>query len=224
MASTIAISCPKCEKAIKAPAELAGKKIRCKECQHVFTIPGAAAKAGDKAAKPAKAAKAAKPAKGSPLVGAGAVEDADTDPYDVTDHSFLPRCPYCAKELDSEDQVVCRNCGYNRRTRERIKTEKTLAPTAGEWIVHLLPGILCAIWVLLTLAGLAFTWINREEHMIDYAKANGGDPTINPYSQGVALWESVISLGIAFFAARFAVKRLILHPRPPEKEMKATKK
>ena len=49
MASTIAVSCPKCENQIKVPPELAGKSIRCKECLHVFKVK---APAGVKANSP----------------------------------------------------------------------------------------------------------------------------------------------------------------------------
>ena len=49
---TIVISCPECDKQIKAPADAVGKKIRCKSCEHVFVI-----KAPAKAPAPIKAAK-----------------------------------------------------------------------------------------------------------------------------------------------------------------------
>ena len=80
MATTIVISCPECDKQIKAPAELEGKKIRCKGCGHTFVVRASAA-AGDgdgPAAKPAKKkpapppAKAKAPAKGKQPAAAAA--------------------------------------------------------------------------------------------------------------------------------------------------------
>ena len=80
------------------------------------------------------------------------------NPYAVTKESLKPRCPYCAKELDDDTQVICLHCGYNRRTRERINTAKTMEPTGGEWFIHLLPGIICALVVLTMLAGIVVFW------------------------------------------------------------------
>jgi DNA-directed RNA polymerase subunit RPC12/RpoP len=217
MATTIAISCPKCEKEIKAPAELAGKKIRCKECLHVFLVKAPAAAAAGKTAakgdKPAKApagkpAKAAAPPKPEP-------DDTERDDtaYGVTDHSFLPRCAYCAKEME-EGQVVCLNCGYNHRTRERPAVQKTYEPTGGEWFLHLLPGILCALLVLLALSIITEGFLFRAEKEAAWEGA-----FVNPYMLGIVIWRAVLWLFIGFFAGRFAIKRLILHRRPPEREM-----
>jgi hypothetical protein len=35
--------------------------------------------------------------------------------------------------------------------------------------------------------------------------------------RAMQLWGTIICLVIMFFCARFAIKRLIFHPRPPEK-------
>lgn len=215
--ATLAISCPKCESQIKVPPELEGKKIRCKECSYVFVVkapPGA--KAAAKADKPDK-----KEVKEKQV--AANVEDEDDDDgkaYGVTDQSLLPHCAFCAKEMDSEDQVVCLHCGYNHRTRERIQTEKTLAPTGGQWFFHLLPGIICAFFMLLFLSDIPLTWINREEHYTAY----GEDALFNPYGLGLSIWRTVIGLFIAFFLGRYAVKRLILNPKPRERQMAKRKK
>jgi hypothetical protein len=71
--STRTVSCPNCQKAIQVPAEAAGKKIRCKACQEVFTVPGgddpprATARAKPATAKPTAAKPtAAKPAAAKP--------------------------------------------------------------------------------------------------------------------------------------------------------------
>src|SRR5262245_32394277 len=52
MADVITIICPQCEKAIKAPESVVGKKIRCKECGETFV-----AKAPKTAIKPDKSDK-----------------------------------------------------------------------------------------------------------------------------------------------------------------------
>src|SRR5262249_59779563 len=70
MAETITIICPECEKSIKAPAEVVGKKIRCKGCGETFTAraPKESPK-GIKTAKDAKAKDKDKPAKKKPEGG-----------------------------------------------------------------------------------------------------------------------------------------------------------
>lgn len=218
--ATLAISCPKCENQIKVPFELEGKKIRCKECSYVFVVkapPGAkaAAKAAAKAEKPDK-----KAAKEKQAAANGDEEDDDGKAYDVTDHSLLPHCAYCAKEMESEDQVVCLHCGYNHRTRERIQTEKTLEPTGGEWFIHLLPGILCALVVLLQIVGIVlyWAWFPKMEAENDAEWWSVG------FGLASRIWNTIFSLFIAFFAGKFAVKRLILHPRPAERKMAKRKK
>src|SRR5262249_11108546 len=156
----------------------------------------------------AKAAvKAEKPAKGKEAAPAAAQADADEDanPYKMTDTSLLPRCAYCAKEMESEEQVVCLNCGYNHRTRGRIQTEKTYNPTGGEWFVHLLPGFLCAIVVLLMILTIVDCFLSRAEKEAAWEEA-----TVNQYRLYFVIWRAVIAAFIGFVAARFAIKRLIL--------------
>jgi DNA-directed RNA polymerase subunit RPC12/RpoP len=213
--ATIAISCPKCESQIKVPPDLEGKKIRCKECSYVFVVKvSAAAKAAAKAEKPAKKATKEKEA------AAPAEDDDDGKAYGMTDQSFLPRCAYCAKEMESEEQVVCLHCGYNHRTRQRIQTEKTMEPTAGEWFIHLLPGILCALVVLSQLASIAlyWTWFPKMEAENDSEWWSIG------FGLASRIWNTIISLFIIFFAGKFAIKRLILNARPPERKMATRKK
>jgi predicted Zn finger-like uncharacterized protein len=68
MAATLDVSCPECKKQIRVPAEIRGKKIRCKACGHTFVagaVPAAktnpAARAPAAQAKPAAAKTAAAP-------------------------------------------------------------------------------------------------------------------------------------------------------------------
>src|SRR5262249_11308644 len=129
MATTIAVSCPECHKQIKAPPEVQGKKIRCKACGHVFVVKAARAgqtrpeeedlvqvtpledevevqpQAEDKDAldqvKAVPARKRAAPAKKKKDD-----DEADSNPYDVTNTDLATRCPYCAGALE-EGQVIC---------------------------------------------------------------------------------------------------------------------
>src|SRR5262249_34665480 len=57
MASVVDISCPNCDKILRVPPAVFGKRVKCKHCEHAFVV-----EAPD-AAKPAKPAKpGAKPA------------------------------------------------------------------------------------------------------------------------------------------------------------------
>lgn len=170
--STRSVSCPNCQKAIQVPAEAAGKKIRCKACQQVFTVPGDDPPA---VAKPAVAKPVAKPA--TPVVAKPAAapppppppapdpnapipfadDDDDEDrpgykpkAYGVTKDpdEDIPRCPFCAVELDPPDARICKNCGYDLEIRRRHRTVKTYALTGGDYFKWWWPAILWATILL----------------------------------------------------------------------------
>jgi len=233
MEATILVTCPDCKKQLKGPAELQGKKVRCKFCGHTFTVTVDApskAPAGKSAsakttvdrsaqAKPAQAQAPAKrsgsspgPAKSKPGAGAASPSPAqpssnpavEQNPYKMGDVVKFSRCPQCASEMD-EDAIICLDCGYNLQTRARTETRKTYQTTAGDRTKWLLPGTICAIVAVIAVGVMAFLWIyfwsQRDEQLIF----------------AMQVWGSVISAFTAWFTGRFAFKRLILHPVPPEK-------
>src|SRR5262249_3275800 len=126
--------------------------------------------------------------------------------YQITDVLLTPRCPQCAAELESEDAVICLNCGYNNRTRVRMSTVHTIAYTPLDWIVWLGPGILSFLAALAMLGVIAYLW---TEFRRKYNDEWYGFPT--------EIWGSVVACGIGWVAGRWAFKRLILNFRPPEK-------
>src|SRR5262245_28117899 len=113
MAGSILVSCPNCQKQIRAPEGARGKKVRCKSCGEIFPL---SAPPGAKA-PPA-------PAKAKPKTGRARFEDEDDDgnPYDVTTLDLTPRCPACAGEMESEEAIICLSCGYNTMTRQKAQT------------------------------------------------------------------------------------------------------
>jgi predicted Zn finger-like uncharacterized protein len=215
------ITCPECDKQINAPDHLAGKKIRCKDCGHVFVVPAAVKAAATKAkpaAKPApkkgpaaEAAKAkAKPKAPSPAAKPADDDEDDPNPYGVTELDLTPRCPHCAGEMEDEEAVVCLHCGYNTHTRLHHGTTKTIEHTFWDWFLWLLPGIACVLFIG-ALIGEDIWYVRYLPDAIKdqwYGFLGWG---------GFQLWNVIISLFMMFFAGRFAIKRLILHPRPPEK-------
>jgi hypothetical protein len=218
MATPILIVCPKCGKQIKAPEDALGKKVRCKFCQAAFVAstggpktpgrsPAERGNEGKKSAKPPADKAAAKPAKPD----LDDEDDDDPNPYRLVDVSLAPRCPDCANEID-EGQVVCLHCGYNLRTREKAKTRKVYDLTFGQHFLWLLPGIACAITVF-SLIGFNVWYLMKINDLVsdDWYSAMWSH-------HGIKTWVVIMSLGMLWLAGKFAVKRLILHPKPPEVE------
>jgi hypothetical protein len=213
MATTILIVCPECNRQVKAPQNVIGKKVRCKFCQASFV----ARKGPDKppAGKSAKAP-AGKPAKApARKPGKAALDDEDDDPnpYGVTTLDLTPRCPHCANELESEDDVICLHCGYNTRTREQFKTHKIYDTTFVEHFLWLLPGIACALAVLAVI-GFDVWYLLKIDDVVDKAEWYGQALCHG----GIKLWVVIVSLFSIYLAGKFAIRRLILHPKPPEVE------
>jgi hypothetical protein len=212
MATTILIRCPECDRQIKAPDSVLGKKVRCKYCQAAFV----ARKGPDKppAGKSAKPSKPSKPPAGKPA-HAQVDEEEDANPYGVTDMDFAARCPNCANEMESEDAIICLHCGYNTVTRQQAKTRKVHDTTAGEWFLWLLPGIACALAVL-ALIGFDVWYLMKIDEMVD--KENDSWYIAMWAVGGIKLWIVIMSLFAIYLAGKFAIRRLILHPKPPEVE------
>ena len=212
MATSIVISCPQCSKQSKAPAEVLGKKIKCKACGHIFAVRAAESKASS--AKGTKAT-ANKP-KAVKSAAQQMVDDEfqeDSNPYDVTRTDLRARCPHCAGALE-EDQVICLECGYNTQTRVHGVTVRVMGATFFERVIWLAPGVLCALAVGGLIALIFYLWIGLP-----------GNAAKDPQSWlwwffdnfPTQVYGTVFSLLFIWLAGFFAVKRLILHPHPPEK-------
>jgi hypothetical protein len=194
MATPIVVSCPQCQKQIKAPPELQGKKIRCKGCGTTFPV------LAESAAEPA-------PAKARPPVKQDE-EEGDGNPYGMSEVQQSNRCPFCAAEMENPEAVVCLSCGYNTRTRQRIETKKVIETTAGDRMSWLMPGIICVgvVIVLIVLDILYLVWEPNPKSDVSWLAY-----------RGFKTWGIIASLFIMFFAGRFAIKRLIFNAIPPEK-------
>jgi hypothetical protein len=221
MPALYGITCPHCRKQGKGPIELEGKYIRCRNCKRSFQV------------KISTQAKAGPPAQEGPGIYAFAGEGGGTsqqeeaplrvlpvmdeeeessNPYGVTDLDERRRCPYCADLMEEED-VLCLNCGYNTQTRQHIRTERTFANTPGDIFVWLLPGILCVLAIFATIGMDLVWWFFLEPYwwkpMDDFLE----HPSI---SIGIRVWGVIFSMFAMYFLGRFAFRRLILHPTPPE--------
>jgi hypothetical protein len=224
MPESIVITCPDCHKQLKGPAELIGKKIRCKACGHIFTVkaPAAAktkpapAPAKTKPAPAAKSAAAAQPlAEVLPVKEKPPASHADDvegkNPYQITDIVLGHRCPQCAADMAEED-IICLSCGYNTQTRMRTSTVLTIENTTGEWVVWLAPGVLLALLAFVAVATICFLWLyfnNRDD--------TGARLQLIFAMQ---IWGSVFAAFVAWFSGRYAFKRLFINYRPPEKPLR----
>jgi hypothetical protein len=213
MPGIISVACPQCKQQIRAPAEAQGKKVRCKNCGTIFPLnPPRAAAAKGKARAPARPQPAPEPDRNASDL------DDDGNPYEVTDLDLTPRCPHCAGEMESAEAIICLNCGYNTQTRQMGKTVKAIRNTFLEWVIWLAPGIICFLVIFPMLGAIAYLWlpkmgITKFPHMpIEYDTDTGKDTML-----WARIWGGVFAAGVAFGCARFAVKRLILHPHPPLK-------
>ena len=102
-----------------------------------------------------------------------------------------------------EDAVICLECGYNTETRTRLEMVKTYDTSAADRTKWLLPGILCLLAVVICVGLIAFMWIawwGRDDW----------------WAFPLKVWGGVMLAGLSWVAGKFAYRRLILHPNPPE--------
>jgi hypothetical protein len=222
------ITCPHCRKPGKGPAELDGKYIRCRFCKKSFQVKlpaQAKAKTGAQEGPGiyafAEGIKAERTEEAPiPVLPVMDEEEESSNPYGVTDMDERRRCPYCADLMDEED-VICLNCGYNTQTRQHIRTERTYANTTGDVFMWLLPGIICVISIFVVIGFDFFWWFGLDSF---WWKPMDDFLGLTSISLGFRVWEVVISLFVIWFLGKFAFKRLILHPTPPEEKKESARK
>jgi len=213
MAEKVTIICPECAKSFPAPAEIVGRKIRCKNCGKAFV----AKKAEDLGLGTAKRqpAEPTKPAEDGIIPFKDDDDEDDGKPYEVTSVDMAPRCPECANELESEEDVICLHCGFNLRTRVRAQTRVVKDVSGGALFMWLLPGILSAL-VFFTGLGLV---ILRVVTWLMWDPASDPDKPSRMWINCVnccALWWCIFWIWIMWKSGRFAIKRLIFQNQPPE--------
>ncbi|MBX9623742.1 MAG: zinc-ribbon domain-containing protein [Gemmataceae bacterium] len=233
MPATLDVACPNCGKALKVPAELDGKRVKCKGCDEVFAVrapkpaakpapkPAAAAKPAPKgAAKPGPAAKPAPPPPAPKKPFLDDEDDGPAKPITVRHEDDIPRCPDCAQELDPPDAEVCLNCGFNNRTRVRADSKRVVASDAGDWVGHLAPGVIALVVVVGLIALNVFCYLNMAD-WLSFLEAEEKNPLTGGktyYVKPGAFLTLIIAVSILIIipAGRLAVRRLILSPKPPE--------
>jgi hypothetical protein len=211
---------------------LQGKKIKCKACGTVFTVTGGK---GGKAKEPAVLeVQEVEEEKRLSVAPAPDDDEGDGNPYGITEMTFVPRCPHCANEMEEGD-VVCLHCGYNIETRTRPQLVKAIGHTGGDWFVWLAPGVLCVLTVFFLIAFfilyhymLPWVLFDQQEYTA-WSKTlaesgrfaacrDDGVPWFSfIFHPGFETWIFIMCVFFGYKATRFAIKRLIFNPRPPEK-------
>jgi predicted Zn finger-like uncharacterized protein len=240
------IRCKACEHAFvvevspsAAPEEKANKQAVKKQAPAPAPAPAEKKKAAPAPAAPKKQpAKAPPPAEkkeddNAPMKFADDEED-DGQAYTMGEDSVAAyRCPQCAAEMDGPNAVVCLECGFNTVTRVRAQKRKLKEITGEDKFWWLFPGIMCCVGIIamlgywcfhhFALAGMVLdglddaldSGMSRKEFL-----AQESTPWYGLFFSGaIELWMLIIFLFISFALGTFAVKRLILHPEPPEVEI-----
>jgi DNA-directed RNA polymerase subunit RPC12/RpoP len=213
MAETITIVCPSCGKKLKGPANIEGRKIRCKVCKHAFVAkehsPEGSVYGTEKEQTLEEIRAPAQEESSDKKEAASAKTDkAPVVLYDFTDEKAesVPRCPQCAFEMESADAIVCLHCGYNLLSRQRLQMVKTYRITFWDWTFWLTPPIASAVFSLVCIGTIVFLWLI---------------PRFFPDSWfdifALRVWGSVILAGMAWSSGKYAFKKLVFNFRPPEK-------
>ena len=240
MSTSFVIACPDCQKQVRATDDLIGKKIRCKGCSSVFAV-SAPKESGGPPEKPKTKAppplppEMKKPSPPPPppppksepptIPLAGAKKPYDEDDVEnspknyglIAEESTLPRCPFCAKEMSSEEAVICLHCGYNTRSRLRPDVKKVHAHTPADIALWLMPGIICVLIMIgLIVWDLIFCikvedWVKGTLQESDGTWVGGLNPGF------FKTMMTAFTIVCCFFLGKIAYKRLLVNNRPPEK-------
>jgi predicted Zn finger-like uncharacterized protein len=209
MADKTPIICPECTKQFQVPAEVLGRKIRCKNCGKAFVAKKAPD--GNLIKKPPE-----------PETESATIpikddydDEGDGKPYEVTSLDLAPRCPSCANELESEDDTVCLHCGFNLETRTVARTRRVKDVTGGDMFLWLLPGILAAVWFFISFGFVILAIVN---YFIFKPPADWEQWQKN-CNCCCALWWMIFHLWLMYISGKFAIKRLIQNNKPPEVEI-----
>lgn len=236
MASVTEIKCPSCEKTLKVPESVLGKKVKCKACEEVFVAEPAddeprPKKAAGKAAKPAAKPKKEEP-KPEEKPAAPSTYQFDEDegeggatpaPLGMVDGGEdVARCPHCAKELDPPDAVVCIHCGFNNVTRTKAESKKTWAPGAEDWFHHLAPGVLALVGCIALIVLNVTCLLHMRDWMTDtflQKEEKNAAGEIDFYVKPGAFITFVLAATIMpiIGMGRFAIKRLFINYMPEER-------
>jgi hypothetical protein len=210
--ATIDIACPNCGNTSKGPDTVRGKKIRCKNCEHVFMVPEAATVAARRPTKPSE----------EKTLAPQSVEDEDADaknPYSVVSENLAPRCPHCALPMDPPDAAICIHCGYHMRKRQREAKKVVFEHTFGDYVLWHLATVGCFFGICILLAFDAFCVLLWYPALMEGSMV--GDIFGEALSRSCcSVWTVIISLFFIWKMGKFMIVKRLMHFTPPEEEKK----
>jgi len=206
--------CPACGDKRSVSDDLAGKKIKCRKCQSVFTVKAPQAKAPAPAAKPPAKPAPATPAARAPKPIKPKEEEDDASPYQMHDVNLSIRCPFCAQLLDPPDSKICLHCGYDMLKRKRVESKQVYHQTAGDYFMYHISTMATFVGIVALIGVNVFCLFKMREWVKDafFEEVMGPDCW--------STWLVIFSLFPIFFGTRFIIRRLVWRFQPPEKEVK----
>lgn len=215
MADPILITCTECKKQIKAPPHAAGKKIRCKNCKAVLSVP-------------------------APRVYEPGNLDDEAEfgkkPYGVTETSLANRCPFCAHDIDPPDARICLNCGYDLEQRGRRESKMVSQRTAGDFILWHLPTLGAFLGIIAIFVGCWYYHFKLPEKVLSakwaeeiskdrwgYFENDQSEGAGYLFHWGIEVWGIVFGLFGIYRLGSFVFRRLAFEFLPPEKALKVEK-
>jgi len=210
----IEITCPECANKRSVPDDLAGKKIKCRKCQSIFTVKAPLPKAKPIAAKPIAAKPAGVQTKAAAQIEQKKIDDAEVidgkNPYIMREENLAARCPFCAELMDPPDSKICLHCGYDMVKRKRRESKVTFERTFGDYVLHHLPTFGCFVAINILVAFDVIGVMLMEEWIGDAVLPAGC----------FQLWLIIFSLFPIWKSGRFIFRRLVWNFHPQEKEKK----
>ena len=149
---SVDIACPQCKGILKAPPGMAGKKARCKRCQHAFRIPGGDPGAEDSVSdsQDLSVVSGTPFAFNAPAAPPPAVKKpVATSPAAAADNPFaIPTAP--PAEVDEPTPEPKSKSRYKTKPESSAKSssyrgKSAAPPVRGNSIKFLLAGLLCAV-------------------------------------------------------------------------------
>jgi hypothetical protein len=209
------VACPFCDKQFRIQAKSLGAKLRCKGCEQIFTAEAVPSK-NPSPRSPKPVPPAGKKTESPPKKNADDEEE-EGGAYGAIQEQEPPRCPNCVQELESENQVICLNCGFNNKTRTLNRVKKVQHKDFVDYLKWHAYPIVCTIIFIITAVLLILYYVRYRQWAID----NRAEDTVawllsNQVSQ-IYIW--VAALTIFWKCGKPAVTRFIFHPHPPEEEV-----
>ncbi len=229
MSDNTTIACPKCQTRLMIPNASLGAKVQCPKCKTILQTQAAPANSTPPTPKPVAKTPATPSAKTGvhpqpkttqappPKEENFALQDQGEEDggYGVNREEDSYRCPSCANELTSAEDVICLTCGYDLRSRTPNRLKKIEHKGFWDYVLwHLLASLFTVLIIaLIVWDALVFTklpgWLGPEDSWGNSMVSHGF----------FRLWNTIFSIGAIWVMGKYAIVRFFFEPHPPEVEL-----